>query len=37
MNATLIAPFSRLEIYKALNQMHPIKALSPDGFPTLLD
>lgn len=35
MNALLLAPFSRLEIEKALNQMHPLKALTPDGFPTL--
>lgn len=35
MNASLLAPFSRKEIEKALNQRHPSKAPNPNGFPTL--
>jgi hypothetical protein len=33
MNCTLERPFVEVEVVFALSQMHPLKALGPDGFP----
>lgn len=33
MNAELSKDFTKDEIYQALKQMHPTKALNPDGMP----
>ena len=35
MNAELMKEFTELEVKEALNQMAPLKALSPDGMPPL--
>lgn len=35
MNNTLLAPFNKAEIERAVSQLFPNKAPGPDGFPTL--
>jgi hypothetical protein len=35
MNSWLLHPFSEDEVRAALFQMHPLKSLRPDGFPTI--
>jgi hypothetical protein len=32
MNANLLREFMNLKVEVALNQMHPLKSLGPDGF-----
>ena len=35
MNSQLDQPFTETDITEALSQMHPTKAPSPDGLPTV--
>lgn len=35
MNNKLLAPFTKIEVEKAINQMFPTKAPGPDGYPAL--
>lgn len=35
MNESLLAPFKKEEIERAISEMFPTKALGPDGFPEL--